>query len=91
MDKRSFGEISTISPKRLKMAIQDRGSRKYSEMLRIDEDIIKAARIPIPPPFGIGIGISWELRSFGISSNPRRLPCLATSQAPIPPKAIEDM
>ena len=56
--KRSFGERSTLSPKKLNRARKVAGSQKVKGISKNKEARIKAARMPIPPPFGIGIGIS---------------------------------
>jgi hypothetical protein len=52
-------------------------------MDRIIEQIKKAARIPIPPPFGV-MAIC-ELREFGLSKSDSFFPKFAILHAPTPP------
>ncbi len=49
--------------------------------------MIKAARIPTPPPRGVGM--VWELRSLGVSSRRSRNGMPAMSQAPAAPKPVQ--
>ena len=44
----------------------------------------KAAKIPMPPP--LGVGIKWELRPFGWSRKPNLRPNLIITQAPTIPE-----
>jgi hypothetical protein len=50
--RRTLGESSTLSPKKLNKARKVAGSQKLAGILRTNEDKTKAARMPIPPPFG---------------------------------------
>jgi hypothetical protein len=88
-DKRNFGENSILSPQKLNKARKVMGIQKPEGILSSSDDTTKAARIPIPPPFGTRP--SWELRSFGLSSRPRALPQWEISQAPAPPKMRQIM
>ena len=83
-DKRNFVENSILSPQKLNKAIAVMGNQKLGGILSSSDDTTKAARIPIPPPFGTSP--VWELRLFGLSSRPRALPQRDISQAPAPPK-----
>jgi len=53
--RRNFGERSNLSPKKLIRAIQAAGIHKVKAILINRDDKIKAARIPIPPPLGVGL------------------------------------
>lgn len=87
--KRNFGESSTLSPKKLNKARKVPGSQKCAGILRTNEDKTKTTRMPIPPPFGVGI--ACELRFLGISTSPHFGANLPMTQAPIPPKSIQQI
>jgi hypothetical protein len=53
-DRRSFGENSILSPQKLNKARAVRGNQKPEGILSSSDEKRKAARIPAPPPFGMG-------------------------------------
>ena len=57
-DRRNLGEISTRSPKKLNRASKVADSQKLAGIPSAMEAKTNAASIPMPPPFGTGIGIS---------------------------------
>jgi hypothetical protein len=85
--RRIFGERLNLSPQKLSKAIKAAGSQNVKEIFKNKDAKIKAATIPIPPPFGTNP--LWELRSFGLSIRPRPLPQREMSQAPAPPKIMQ--
>lgn len=65
---RSFAGISTLSPIKLNKESKAAGIQKLEGISRNEEARIKTARMPIPPPFGVGV--ACELRSLGLSNSP---------------------
>jgi hypothetical protein len=59
------------------------GIQKLFGIDKAMEQTKKAARIPIPPPFGVTI--SCELRKFGLSKSDSLNPHFAIIHAPDPP------
>jgi len=85
--RRIFGDILILSPQRLNKERKVAEIQKTAGVLRTRAEKIKAAKIPIPPPFGITP--SWELRSFDLSKRPMVVPQREISQAPAPPRIGE--
>jgi hypothetical protein len=59
------------------------GIQKLFGIDKAMEQTKKAARIPIPPPFGVTV--SCELREFGLSKSDSFIPYFAILHAPAPP------
>jgi len=75
--------ISERSPQRLNKESNTAVIQKLFGIDNMIEHTKKAARIPIPPPFGITV--LCELRRFGLSKSDSLNPHLAIIHAPAPP------
>lgn len=87
MRRRSFGEISFLSPQKLVKETIDIQAKIRNGILKIKHANINAAKIPMPPP--LGIDPIWELLRLALSSKPRQLPQLETAHAPKLPRIKE--
>jgi hypothetical protein len=78
--RRISGDISYLSPTRLKKESKIAGPHKNIGIFKKKDKKRKAIAMPIPPP--LGVGTWWELLSQGISQSPNLGPRRDTQNAP---------